>query len=81
MRPPMIDKLQNDLIELIEKDESPSVTIEEAAKLLGQDRDCLRQSIASGTCPFGYGGTNPGGSRFGRVSKLALWNFLTKGIA
>ena len=31
--------------------------------------------------PFGYGGTNPGGSRFGRVSKLALWNFLTKGIA
>lgn len=80
MKPTMIEELQRQLVDLIEKDNSPSISIEEAAKILGQDKDCLRQAIAMGTCPFGYGGTGPSGQKFGRVSKLALWNFLMKGF-
>ena len=81
MKPKLIDELLADLVEAIDRDSSPSMSVEEAAKLLGQDKECLRRSIASGTCPFGYGGTGPGGNRYGRVSKLALWNWITKGVA
>lgn len=80
MKPQIIEELQRQLVEVIEKDNTPSITIEEAAKVLGQDKENLRRAIAMGTCPFGYGGTGPSGQRFGRVSKLALWNFLMKGF-
>ena len=81
MKPLIIKNLENELIDVLNQDNSPSISVEVAAKLIGQDRDCLRRSIANGTCPFGYGGINrEKGTHFGRVSKLALWNFLTKGV-
>jgi hypothetical protein len=55
-----------------------SLPIDTVAAILGIDKDCLRESIADGTCPFGVGGRNPGGNRFGRCPKAALWNWMTK---
>jgi len=78
--PTIINDLEKRLIEALEKDNNPSISIEEAAKILGQDKDCLRVAIANGTCPFGYGGQHKmNGQRFGRVSKMALYRFLIKG--
>lgn len=76
----VIDKLRHDLITAIDADDSPSLSVETAAKILGQDKDCLRESIANGTCPFGFGGRRLSGQRYAKVSKLALWNFLNKGV-
>lgn len=80
MRPEIIEKLNQDLIAALNEDDKPSISIEKAAKVLGVDRQTLRVAIANGTCPVGLGGQHPSGSKFGRVSKLALWNWMTKGI-
>ena len=79
--PEIIDKLLCDLINAMGEDEKPSISIKQAAKLIGVDEETLRVSISNGTCPFGFGGQHRDtGTRFGRVSKLALWSYLTKGV-
>ena len=78
---PIIDKLLIDVKEAMEADDKATMSIEATAKLLGIDDQCLRISIANGSCPFGIGGEHrTSGKKFGRVSKLALWAFLTKGV-
>lgn len=80
MKPEIVEKLNRELIEAISEDDKPSISIDRAAKILGVDRQTLRVAIANGTCPVGLGGQHPSGSKFGRVSKLALYNWITKGI-
>ena len=81
MKPKIIEVLYQELIEAISEDDKPSISIDRAAKILGVDRQTLRVAIANGTCPVGLGGQHPSGSKFGRVSKLALYNWLMKGVA
>lgn len=80
MKPKIIEELYQELIETISEDDKPSISIDKAAKILGVDRQTLRVAIANGTCPVGLGGQHPSGSKFGRVSKLALYNWLMKGV-
>ena len=80
MKPEVIEVLYQELIKAISEDDKPSISIDKAAKILGVDRQTLRVAIANGTCPVGLGGQHPSGSKFGRVSKLALYNWLTKGV-
>ena len=80
MKPKIIEALYQELIEAISEDDKPSISIDRAAKILGVDRQTLRVAIANGTCPVGLGGQHPSGSKFGRVSKLALYNWLMKGM-
>ena len=80
MKPEVIEVLYQELIKAISEDDKPSISIDKAAKILGVDRQTLRVAIAIGTCPVGLGGQHPSGSKFGRVSKLALYNWLTKGV-
>lgn len=80
MKPRIIEALYQELIEAISEDDKPSISIDRAAKILGVDRQTLRVAIANGTCPVGLGGQHPSGSKFGRVSKLALYNWLMKGM-
>lgn len=81
MPPEIINRLNKELVEAMNDDEKPYISIDKAAHLLGVDNQSLRVAIANGTCPFGFGGQHERtGSRFGRVSKLALWNWITKGI-
>lgn len=81
MKPEIIETLNKNLVLALEEDNKPSISIEKAAKLLGMDDQTLRISIANGSSPIGIGGRHERtGSKFGRVSKLALWNYLTKGI-
>jgi hypothetical protein len=75
-------KLKQDLSEALNEDDKPYLSIERASKLLGVDNESLRVAIANGSCPFGFGGQHErSGSRFGRVSKLALYNWITKGVS
>lgn len=79
--PEVVDRLLGELAEALGKDEKPSISIKEAAALAGVDVETLRVAISNGSCPFGYGGQHrDSGTRFGRVSKLALWAFMTKGV-
>jgi len=81
MQPEIINKLNKELIDVMNADEKPCISIDKAAHLLGVDNQSLRVAIANGTCPFGFGGQHQRtGNRFGRVSKLALWNWITKGF-
>ena len=80
MKPKIIEALYQELIEAISEDDKPSISIDRAAKILGVDRQTLRVAIANGTCPIGLGGQHPSGSKFGRVSKLAPYNWLMKGV-
>lgn len=80
MQPEIISKLNKELLDVLSEDEKPYISIDKASKLLGVDNQSLRVAIANGSCPFGFGGQHEkSGKRFGRVSKLALWNWMTKG--
>lgn len=79
VQPEIISKLIKELINVLEEDDKPCISIDKAAKLLGVDNQSLRIAIANGSCPFGFGGQHErSGSRFGRISKLALWNWMMK---
>lgn len=80
MQPEIISRLTKELINALNEDDKPCLSIDRTSKLLGVDSQSLRLAIANGSCPFGYGGQHSkSGTRFGRVSKLALWNWITKG--
>ena len=80
MKPQIIVDLEKKLLDAMEEDRDPSITIIKAAEVVGMDVDCLRQSISQGTCPFGVGGKNGDrGNRFGKVPKVAIWNWMMKG--
>jgi hypothetical protein len=80
MQPEIITKLTKELIDALNEDDKPYISIDRASKLLGVDNQSLRVAVANGSCPFGFGGQHEkSGSKFGRVSKLALWNWITKG--
>jgi len=81
MKPEIIGRLNRELVEALDADQSASISINTAAKLLNIDDQCLRVAIARGSCPFAVGGEHERtGHRFGRISKLALYNWLTKGV-
>lgn len=72
-----IIEMRKQVLDAINEDDKPTMSIDRTAKLLGIDKECLRVSIANGTCPFGVGGYHRDtGTQFGRVSKLALWNWM-----
>jgi hypothetical protein len=79
--PPIITVLEDRLYALLEKDDLPTVSIEDAAPVLGMGRDQLRRWVQSGECPFGYGWEpkqitkNVKESGYSKVSKLKLWNW------
>lgn len=78
--PEIIEKLQRDLDTLMEKDNLPYVTVEDAAKLIGADSSCLRNSIYKGVCPFGVG--YPGDklhNGYSKIPKLAFYRWMTTG--
>ena len=76
--PEVVQELLENLSRTLNEDQSPCISIDKAAKVLGVDNETLRVAIANGTCPFGFGGSHrTTGSRFGKVSKIALWSFLT----
>lgn len=79
-KPLNIIKLESQLQELIEKDDNPYLTVEDVAKLIGMDKECLRESIANGRSPFGIGGQRSGGNRFAKIPKLTFYNWYTKGL-
>lgn len=76
--PEIIKQLQNQLNEAMEKDKNPYIRIEDAARLLGVDVECLRRSIYNGTCPFGvgYSGTK-GRNGYAKIPKLTFYNWVT----
>lgn len=54
------------------------VPVNVAAKYLGMDITCLRDSIDQGKCRFGIGGRNNGnGNRFAKIPTLAFYNWVT----
>jgi hypothetical protein len=76
--PPIITVLEGRLFDLLGKDDSPTLSIEETAPAIGMGKDQLRRWVQSGKCPFGMGWE---GGKYGRgyskVSKLALWNWIS----
>ena len=80
MKPELIKSQETKIQKLFEKYPNGSIPIEPVAKALEIDPDCLRESIAQGTCPFGVGGKHPGGgNRFGKVVTLPFYNWMMKG--
>jgi hypothetical protein len=79
--PPIITILEDRLYALLEKDDSPTVSIEDAAPVLGMGKDQLRRWVQSGNCPFGYGmeplqvSKHVRESGYSKISKLKLWNW------
>ena len=77
MTPSIIEKLNKGLIELLEADDSPIVTVEEVAKYLDIDKAKLRQIIYSGKCPFAIGmDGGKYGHGYSRINKLAFYNWI-----
>lgn len=76
--PEIIKRLQEQLDEVMDRDNDPCVRIEDAAKLIGADVECLRRSIYNGTCPFGvgYGGTKARNG-YAKIPKLTFYNWVT----
>lgn len=77
MKPPIIDRLEQDLDNLMSADASPTIAVNEVAAYLGIDPMCIRQMAYNNSCPwaFGYKGD---GNGYARVSKLALYRWLMK---
>jgi hypothetical protein len=76
----LIEKLKIELDETLSADNLPYIKIETAAKLMGADADCLRQSIYNGTCPFGWGyGGNGLRNGYARIPKLPFRSFMLGG--
>lgn len=76
----IINALQAELEAALSKDNDPYIRVEDAAKLIGADPNCLRQSIYNGTCPFGvgYGGTSIRNG-YAKIPKLKFWHWMNGG--
>jgi hypothetical protein len=76
-KPEIIEKLEKELIGLLEADEKPDISANQVARLLNIDVSKFRNMVYSGNVPFAIG-ENGGkhGRGFCRVSKLALWNWI-----
>ena len=78
--PKIIESQQKLLVEMLERDDSPYLNIQEVGKFLGTDPDCIRASAEGGKCPFAFGGRNGvRGARFTKIPKLAVYNLITQG--
>ena len=78
--PEIIKELQRQLDAAMEADKDPYIRIEDAAKLIGADPDCIRKSIYNGTCPFGVGyGGNKARNGYAKIPKLTFYNWVTSG--
>lgn len=77
-KPAIITDLENKLNQLINKDDKPTVSIDDVATLLELDREKLVAAAITGTLPFGFGCPAPGrnGNRYARISKLTLWHWM-----
>lgn len=78
--PEIIEKMNQELETLLTKDKEPYVKLEEVAKFLGADAQCLRNTIYRGTCPFGFG--YPGDSLhngYAKIPKLVFYNWVMAG--
>ena len=80
MTPQIIREQHEKLVDLMNKDNSPSLSVRDVAEWFGVDYQCMLKSIEQGNCPFGIGGKNPNGNRFAKVNKEALWNWVMKGV-
>lgn len=77
--PKIIEEQQRAFLELLERDDSPCVTAKDLAVLWGVDVDIIRAAAEHGTLPFGFGGRQgPHSSRFCRIPKLPLYNWMTQ---
>ena len=54
--PKIIESQQKLLVEMLERDDSPYLNVQEVGKFLGTDPDCIRASAEGGKCPFAFGG-------------------------
>ena len=76
----IIKKQNDELYELLNKDNLPYLKPQDVANFMGIDVDCLRAAAESGRCPFALGGRNGlRGSRFTKIPKLAFFNWFTQG--
>jgi|GEM_PF-2510415 len=68
------------LLDLMNKNpNSYSVSVTEAAKVLGMDVECLKAAAYQGRCSFAIGGDNGAlTNRFTKIPKLAFWNFFNQ---
>ena len=73
--PQVIKDLENDLIATLTKDNSPVISIEDAARLCGMCIPTFRKMLYSGKCQIGIGceGHERG---YGVVLKLPLYHFM-----
>lgn len=80
-KPIIIDKLNDDLMALVSADNKPYLNTEAVAKFMGMDPSCLRHAIYNNQCPFGVGASKQSyGNGFVKISKLAFYNWITKGV-
>jgi hypothetical protein len=83
--PPVITLLEDKLFALLEKDDSPTLSIEETAPVIGMGVPQLRRWVQSGKCPFGMGWEpvritkTKKENGYSKISKLALWNWMQGG--
>jgi hypothetical protein len=79
-KPPVITLLEDKLYALLEKDDSPTLSIEETAPVIGMGVPQLRRWVQSGKCPFGMGWEgNKYGNGYSKIAKLNLWYLIHGG--
>lgn len=78
-KPEIIKKSEEQILELIEKDDNPYVNTQEFAKCIGMDYQSLLVLIENGSLPFAIGGRHGrNGQRVGKILKLPLYHWMYK---
>lgn len=75
----MISDQYERLVALVEKDNSPCLSVQDVSDYLGKDVNTIRLMAMRGEIPFAIGGkTHDGGKRIVVIPKLAFWAWITK---
>ena len=81
-KPSMIITLENQLRELIGRDDKPYIPVKDVSKFLGMDTATLLAINMNHDCPFGMGSKPDGKSHgYANINKLKLWNYFMSGAA
>lgn len=82
MKPQIIKDQEQKLVELLEKDALPTVSVSDAASFLGIHPSTLRRSLYTGRSPLGFGIEGDlQRNGYSVIPKLSFYNFLIKGTS